>query len=337
MAKNNNLTDFLTDIANAIRQKKGTNALINPQNFSSEIANISGGGSTDFTQMDSLLDELEDAVGEYKALQYTAYAVAQSGVTYTTISDLSDYTNEEIEAISKAISNCSGITSSTQTIYLSNETSISVGATRSYILSSQEQMTDRIIGFNHDDLTNQVAYGETTLTGKAGITWQTVDCLKDRYLFNSNDNGTATNQGGWNGSKIRTITIPQIKMTLPQDMQNMLKAVNKKAANGGSSNYTQIVTSSDYLFLLSEIEVFGSTSYAQNGSEEGSQYKYYVFNSSANDRIKNYDNEGTVAATYWWLRSSNGTAKIANVNTTGGAGAGSSISTTRGVAFAYCT
>ena len=40
MAKNNNLTDFLTDIANTIRTKKGTQELINPQNFSSEISSI---------------------------------------------------------------------------------------------------------------------------------------------------------------------------------------------------------------------------------------------------------------------------------------------------------
>ena len=44
MAKNNNLTDFLTDVANAIRTKKGTTGAINPQDFSSEIASISGGG-----------------------------------------------------------------------------------------------------------------------------------------------------------------------------------------------------------------------------------------------------------------------------------------------------
>ena len=47
MAKNNNLTDFLTDVADAIRAKKGTTAKINPQDFSSEIASIStGGGDT---------------------------------------------------------------------------------------------------------------------------------------------------------------------------------------------------------------------------------------------------------------------------------------------------
>lgn len=37
MAKNNNLTDFLTDIANVIRDRTGTNELINPQDFSSKI------------------------------------------------------------------------------------------------------------------------------------------------------------------------------------------------------------------------------------------------------------------------------------------------------------
>lgn len=40
MAKNNNLTDFLTGISNAIRTKKGTTGLINPQNFESEISSI---------------------------------------------------------------------------------------------------------------------------------------------------------------------------------------------------------------------------------------------------------------------------------------------------------
>ena len=43
MSKQNNLTDFLTDVANAIRAKKGSTDLINPQNFSAEIAALSGG------------------------------------------------------------------------------------------------------------------------------------------------------------------------------------------------------------------------------------------------------------------------------------------------------
>lgn len=45
MAKTDNLHDFLKDLANTIRAKKGTSAPINPQNFSDEIASIEGGGA----------------------------------------------------------------------------------------------------------------------------------------------------------------------------------------------------------------------------------------------------------------------------------------------------
>lgn len=40
MAKNNNLQDFVTDIADAIREKKGTEDKINPQDFADEIRDI---------------------------------------------------------------------------------------------------------------------------------------------------------------------------------------------------------------------------------------------------------------------------------------------------------
>lgn len=65
MAKTNNLTDFLTDVANAIRTKKGTTGTINPQNFSSEIASISTAIPEVATAaaMDALL--VEANVGKY--------------------------------------------------------------------------------------------------------------------------------------------------------------------------------------------------------------------------------------------------------------------------------
>lgn len=51
MSKENNLTDFLTDIADAIREKKGTTDLINPQDFSEEIRKIES-GSTEVEEKD---------------------------------------------------------------------------------------------------------------------------------------------------------------------------------------------------------------------------------------------------------------------------------------------
>lgn len=49
MAKTDNLADYLADIADAIREKKGTNEAINAQDFASEIASIESGGGNGWT------------------------------------------------------------------------------------------------------------------------------------------------------------------------------------------------------------------------------------------------------------------------------------------------
>ena len=265
-------------------------------------------------------------------LPLRAYETPQSGVTYTSVSDLTSYTPEQIEEISKAISKNANITSSTETVYLSDETSISIGATRSYTLSTQETMTDRILGFNHDTLTNSSAYGEATASGKAGITWQMVNCLNTTYPMKNAD----TNEGGWNTSVMRTSTLPTIKALLPSDLQSIIKLVDKKAANGGGPNYTATVTSSDDLFLLAEIEIFGSVSFAQDGANEGTQYKYWV-GKSASDRIKHFGT--SINATTWWERSCSSSVagrSFLAVDMSGNAN-GYAASQTHGVSFAYCT
>ena len=52
MATNNNLTDFLTAVADAIREKNGTTDAINPQDMPGMIASI-GGTAVDFTTADN--------------------------------------------------------------------------------------------------------------------------------------------------------------------------------------------------------------------------------------------------------------------------------------------
>ena len=47
MARTDNLTNFLTDVANAIRTKKGTAETIQASNFDTEISTIETGGGTD--------------------------------------------------------------------------------------------------------------------------------------------------------------------------------------------------------------------------------------------------------------------------------------------------
>jgi hypothetical protein len=67
MGKSNNLTDFLTDVADAIRAKKGTTAKINPQDFSSEIASISTGGGDTINNQEKSVDITENGTTEVVA------------------------------------------------------------------------------------------------------------------------------------------------------------------------------------------------------------------------------------------------------------------------------
>jgi hypothetical protein len=169
-----------------------------------------------------------------------------------------------------------------------------VGDTKDITLSTGEVIQMRIIGFNHDTLSDG--------SGKAGITLEMVNCLSTVYQMDE----TKTNKGGFPISEMNTISLPAIKATLPQEWQNVIKTVDKKSANGSDGNYTQIVTSSQKLFLLSEIELFGTANYAQNGADEGYQYEYWT-GKQLTDTIKYRDNDGDgvpETASHYWLRSS---------------------------------
>lgn len=70
----NNLKDHLKEVADAIRAKKGTTALINPQDFSAEIASIEGGGSgggestIEYLDVSTFPDELVKFLATYSIL-----------------------------------------------------------------------------------------------------------------------------------------------------------------------------------------------------------------------------------------------------------------------------
>ena len=201
-----------------------------------------------------------------------------------------------------------------------------IGDTTSYTLSTGENVEMRITGFNHDDLSNG--------SGKAGITLEMTHCLRTLYPMNESD----TNNGGYPASEMKTTTLPTIKSTLPQEWQDVIVMVNKKSANGGT-NYSETLTLSEDLFLLSEVEVFGSVSGAQDGANEGGVYEYWN-GKTATDRIKRYDKnaDGVVdSAVNSWLRSSNATNNHSfAVVGTGGTYNYYRSYMQRGVSYAFC-
>lgn len=174
----------------------------------------------------------------------------------------------------------------------------------------------QIIGFDHDTLTT--ADGSRT---KAGITFQLVDCLKTTYSMNGSD----TNVNGWRGSTMRTSTMATLLNQLSSDLKSVLKFVNKVTSKGNKQSALE--TTSDKLFLLSEIEVFGATQYSYAG--EGKQYEYYT---AGNSTIKKVNG----SADYWWERSpySGNTTHFCYVSN--GAANFYTASSSIGVSFGFC-
>lgn len=67
MAKNDNLTDFLADVADAIREKKGTTDLINPQDFNAEIRELAGLSAVEkvsHTNLSNYMTEIANSLRE---------------------------------------------------------------------------------------------------------------------------------------------------------------------------------------------------------------------------------------------------------------------------------
>lgn len=164
-----------------------------------------------------------------------------------------------------------------------------VGDEKNIMLSNGEIITLTIHGFEHDDLSDG--------SGKAKITFGMKDLLSSLHRLNAQE----TNTGGWNQCEFRNVTAPILLNQLPDELQNIIVNVNKKASAGNQSS--TILTSSDRLFLFSRVEIDGTT--ASVYINEGTQYEYWrTVKDGTLDaaRIKRYAN-GTGNIGNWWLRS----------------------------------
>ena len=174
-----------------------------------------------------------------------------------------------------------------------------------------------IIGFNHNasvEGSNRIHFqlAKTALSGGTDV------CLCDSS-YNStvsttgyfSMNSSRTNSGGWASSQMRTNICGTslssysgtIIAVIPAALRAVLKSVTKytdNTANGGGSTASYVTATTDYFFLLSEYEVFGSISRAN--SNEASKQAQYAYYSAGNSKIK-YKHNGTSTAAVWWLRS----------------------------------
>ena len=187
-----------------------------------------------------------------------------------------------------------------------------VGDSKMMTINGADYQID-IIGKNHDTY---------TAGGTAPLTFQMHDCYGTKYAMNSSN----TNSGGWTSCAMRSTHLPAILALMPTEVQNGIREVNKLTSAGRKSS--TINTTADKLFLLSEIEIFGSTTHSKSG--EGSQYAYY---SAGNSKVKNFSG----SASGWWERSPYGknSTYFCSVYDIGNAN-GYISSSSNGVAFAFC-
>ena len=172
-----------------------------------------------------------------------------------------------------------------------------------------------IIGFNHNSSvegTNRIHFqlAKTALSGGTDValcdsSYNSQVSTTGYFSMNS----SATNSGGWASSQMRSKICGTslssysgtILAVIPAALRAVLKSVTKYTNNTGKSTAASAVTATtDYFFLLSEYEVFGSISYANsNESSKQAQYSYY---SAGNSKVK-YKHSATSTAVTWWLRS----------------------------------
>lgn len=156
-------------------------------------------------------------------------------------------------------------------------------------------------------------------------------------------NSSNTNSGGWKSSQMRT-NICGTSLTsysgtiiavIPAALRAVLKSVTKYTDNTGNSSAASAVTATtDYFFLLSEYEVFGSISYGN--SNESSKQKQYDYYSAGNSKIK-YRHDATSTAVFWWLRSPYASNSYSFVRVlTDGTVSNGSANYSRGFAPGFC-
>ena len=113
-------------------------------------------------------------------------------------------------------------------------------------------------------------------------------------------NSSNTNSGGWNSCQMKSTICPAFKNALPAELKSNIRAVTKWQNNGHS---TSGQSSSNEIWLLSEMEIFGSAKWSRYTANQV-QYDFYKGVTGWSAATKNkYRDTSTSTAVRWWERS----------------------------------
>lgn len=331
-------TADLTKVASAIREKGGTSdPLVYPDGFVTAIqaiqtgiapqliVTVSAGATVTATNGSKTISGTSDSTGVCTLIvpeigTWSVSATLDGKTSDTKIVTITDSYAVEIFFASptlndnewSTIKRISDAGDGASYWSIGDRKAITLNGTVGALTLSNVTMYAFIIGFNHNSSvegTNCIHFqlSKTSLSGGTDV------ALCDSYYNNTGGgfrmNTSNTNSGGWNMSKARTELCGTslssysgtIIAVIPAALRAVLKSVIKYTNNKGNSSEANAVTATtDYFFLLSEYEVFGSITYGNtNEKSKQAQYSYY---SAGNSKVK-YDQRESNKAVHWWLRS----------------------------------
>lgn len=290
-------TADLTAVANAIRAKGGTSAqLVYPAGFVSAIQAIQTGITPKLVVTTSAGAAVTAAKGS-KTVTGTA------GTDGTCTLELPEAGTWNVTSAKDGLSSTQSIVIGTQNISLmlidpvfANNTweqiieacqaglapaAWAVGDSKTMTINGTEYQVD-IIGKNHDEYADG--------SGTAPLTFQLHDCYGTLYAMNT---AYTVGMGSWKNSVMRATHLPALMALMPETVRNGIRQVNKLTAAPASSGFV-IETTAETLFLLSEVEVFGTVHRSEQG--EGTQYDYYL---ADGNKVKKQNSTNAM----WWERS----------------------------------
>ena len=216
---------------------------------------------------------------------------------------------------------------------------ITINATIGTVTYNNYQPWVYILGFNHNaalEGNNLIHFGCFRTSQNYQVT-NTIALDDEFYNTRTSTelafhmNATNTNAGGWDESLMRSLILNSDIETpsqaiefsflaaLTPDLQNALRKCTKYTNNVGNNNTEAAISpTEDWAFLLSEYEVQGVRTYANEFEQNyQQQYKYFA---NGNSKIK-YRQSNNSVAMHWWLRSPFAATSLGfcGVNASGGA------------------
>ena len=248
------------------------------------------------------------------ALAALAVVLALTGCSGSGVKDSMDkYSWDELSAIASEISTADSDEAALQIAtdyHLIDSSGKLDGTTKSVALSDGTTAHVAIAGFRADDASDG---------SKAGITFVFTDAPVVHAMDES-----ASNDGGWEKSEMRSWLNGEFAGMLPSDMKSAIKAVDKKTNSSAYTTPGAVSSTSDKLWLLSFAEIAGTPSPnsliggsgipAETYGMEGKQYQLFsdkgVSAGEPNDVLvrtfTGAEGNGLAmsgSACPWWLRS----------------------------------